>query len=121
MALSKERVNMMSNAIRPIENDVAWGFTQSQPFIGPTMPMVVAEVTHYFSQLGVAVLRVYSPLRKGDSIHIIGPKTNLPDLVNSLEIYHRKIATAYPGDNVALKVAGKVYRGDKIYVDTVRE
>lgn len=112
---------MTSNALKPIESEAGRSTTSLRTFIGPTMPEVVATVTHYFSRLGVAVLSVHSPLQKGDAIHIIGRMTNIMDTVRSMEINHRQIEIAFPGDDVALKVSPKVREGDKIYIKTASE
>ena len=102
---------MMSHAIKPMEG--------LREFIGPVM--AVATVTHYFSRISVAVLSVHSPLREGEAIHIVGPSTDFVDTVRSMEIDHRPIEIAFPGEDVGLKVSSKVRAGDKIYVEVVDE
>jgi RNA polymerase primary sigma factor len=83
---------------------------------GPSMAeLLVGQVTHYYSRLGVASLNLRAPLNKGDLIHILGRTTDLKEAVDSLEIDHQPIDLARPGDDVAIKVAGKVRDGDKVY------
>jgi translation elongation factor EF-1alpha len=77
--------------------------------------LLVGQVTHYYSRLGVASLNLRAPLNKGDLIHILGHATDLKEAVDSLEIDHQPIDLARPGDDVAIKVAGKVRDGDKVY------
>jgi RNA polymerase primary sigma factor len=77
--------------------------------------LLVGEVTHYYSRLGVAALSLRAPLSKGDRIHILGRTTDLEAAVDSIEIDHQPIDLARPGDDVAIKVAGKVRYGDKVY------
>ena len=77
--------------------------------------LLIGEVTHYYSKLGVAALNLRAPLSKGDHIHILGHTTDLGETVDSIEIDHQQIDLAQPGDDVAIKVIGKVRDGDKIY------
>jgi hypothetical protein len=77
--------------------------------------LLVGEVTHYYSKLGVASLDLRAPLTKGDHIHILGHTTDLEEAVDSMEIDHYPIDLAQPGDDLAIKVIGKVSDGDKVY------
>ena len=77
--------------------------------------LLVGEVTHYFSRLGVAALDLKVPLRRGDRIHILGHTTDMEEMVDSIEMKHHQIDLARPGDDVAIKVEAKVREGDKVY------
>lgn len=76
---------------------------------------MTGTVTHYFGRIGVAVLNLKKPLRKGDWIHIVGGATDFQETVESMEIEYSPVDTAQPGDDVALKVKRKVREGDKVY------
>jgi len=80
--------------------------------------LLTGEVTHYYSRLGVASLSLRAPLSKGDRIRILGHTTDLAEAVDSIEIDHQQIDQARPGDDVAIKVVGRVREGDKIYRET---
>ena len=43
--------------------------------------LLVGKATHFYSRIGVAVLKLDAPLRKGDRIHILGQKTDLEQTV----------------------------------------
>lgn len=77
--------------------------------------LIIGQVTHYYSRLGVAALNLRAPLSKGDRVHILGHTTDLEEAVDSMEIDHQPIDRAQPGDDVAIRVVGKVRQGDKIY------
>lgn len=64
---------------------------------------------------GGTSLNLRAPLNKGDSIHILGHTTDLKEAVDSMEIDNQPIDLAQPGEDVAIKVAGKVRDGDKVY------
>jgi RNA polymerase primary sigma factor len=77
--------------------------------------LLVGEVMHYYSKLGVAALNLRAPLSIGDRVYILGHTTGLEGVVDSIEIDHQRIDLAQPGDDVAIKVVGKVRQGDKVY------
>ena len=79
--------------------------------------LLVGTVTHYFSKIDVAVLSLQEPLSVGDSIHIRGHTTDLEEVVESMEVERSRIESAKPGDDVAIKVTGRVRAGDKVYRD----
>lgn len=74
----------------------------------------IGTVTHWFGHLSVAALRLTAPLAVGDRIHIRGHTTDLVETVSSMEIEHRKVDHAGPGD-VALAVEGHVHEHDLIF------
>ena len=79
---------------------------------------LIGEVTHYFSRVGVAVLKLETPLRRGDWIRFKGHTTDLLMQVESMEIQHERIEEAIPGDDIAIKVADRVRVGDSVYIET---
>jgi translation elongation factor EF-1alpha len=79
------------------------------------MEIKIGKVTHYYNHIGVAVLDLTGELRLGDRILIIGHTTDLSQVVMSMEIEHRKVQVVAPGEEVALKVAEPVHKGDEVY------
>ena len=75
----------------------------------------VGEVTHYYTRIGVAVIRITAPLRVGDRIAIKGHTTNFEQTVDSMQIEHEAVEEAKPGDLVGLKVVERVREGDIVY------
>ena len=75
----------------------------------------VAQVTHYFSRLNVAVLALTDSLSIGDRIHIYGHSTDVEQTVDSMQIEHKPVLKVGPGDDVALKVIEPVRQGDIVY------
>lgn len=75
----------------------------------------VAEITHYFNKIGVAVLVLDGELAIGDTIHILGRVTDFTQRVSSMEIEHMQVGSVKPGDDVALKVADYVREGDSVF------
>jgi translation elongation factor EF-1alpha len=79
------------------------------------MEIPIGKVTHYFNKIGVAVLELSGELKVGDRILILGHTSECTQLVSSLEVEHQKIQSGGPGEEVALKVAEPVRRGDTVF------
>ncbi len=75
----------------------------------------VGEVTHYWSQIAVAGIRLTATLSQGDTIRIKGATTDFEQTVGSIQIEHQNIETAKKGQEIGIKVTGKVRRGDTVY------
>ena len=77
---------------------------------------LIGKITHYFSNIGVAVIELSGTLKEGDSIRIVGGEnTDFTQTIDSMEIEHEKVKTAKKGDSVGLKVKEKVREGYKVY------
>jgi putative protease len=75
----------------------------------------VAKVTHYWSKVGVAAVKLYDTLSVGDTIHISGSTTDFEQAVDSMEIEHEAVERAKKGQEVGLKVKERVREGDRVY------
>lgn len=76
---------------------------------------LIGKITHYFSNIGVAVIELSDALKVGDNIRITGGETDFNQPVDSMEVEHKKVDTAKAGDSVGLKVGQKVRDGYKVY------
>jgi translation elongation factor EF-1alpha len=77
--------------------------------------LAIGTVTHYYGHLSVAAISLTDTLRVGDRIHFVGHTTDLEQAVESMEVDHRKVESAGPGDDVALEVKDHVREHDRIY------
>ena len=75
----------------------------------------IGQVTHYFDHINVAVIQLTAPLHIGDTIHILGHSSDFKQEVTSLQVEHRPIDEAQPGDDVALKVIQAAHPSDKVF------
>lgn len=75
----------------------------------------IGRVTHYFSHLSVAAVTLTAPLKVGDRIHVRGHTTDLVQAVASMEVEHRRVEEARPGDDVALAVDDHVREHDLVF------
>jgi putative protease len=73
-------------------------------------------VTHYYSHLSVAIVRLESgSLRVGDMIHIRGHTTDFGQRVQSLEVDHNPVTEVGPGAEFGLKVVAHAREHDVVY------
>ena len=73
-------------------------------------------MTHYYSHLSVATLRLDSgTLRVGDVIHIRGHTTDFSQRVESLEVNHAPVTEVGPKDDFGLKVVQHAREHDVVY------
>lgn len=81
----------------------------------------VGQVTHYYEHLQVAVLALSEPIHVGDYVYIAGHTTSIHQKVTSLQIDHQPVSEALAGQDVALKVIGRVRVHDAVYRSTAEE
>ena len=75
----------------------------------------VGKITHYFTQIGVAVIELSSELKVGDKISIEGATTNIKQAVDSMQIEHKAVQKAGKGKSIGMKVADRVREGDDVF------
>jgi len=77
---------------------------------------LIGKITHYFSNIEVAVIDLSSALEEGDIIRITGGEdTDFTQDVKSMQIEREKIKTAKKGDSIGIKVKEKVREGYKVF------
>ena len=77
---------------------------------------LIGKVTHYFSNIGVAVIDLSAALSQGDEIRIMGgATTDFNQKVDSMQVDHKEVDRAKKGDSVGLKVLEKVREGYQVY------
>ncbi len=75
----------------------------------------VGRVTHYFDKIGVAVLDLSDAIRVGETLHFLGHSTDFKQTVDSMQIEHKNVPEAKPGQEVALRVAQKVHEHVQVF------
>ncbi len=75
----------------------------------------VGEVTHFFTEISVAVVELSAPLAVGDHIRIKGATTDFEQDVESMQIEHESIEKAEAGQSIGLKVDQRVRESDIVY------
>lgn len=76
----------------------------------------VGTVTHYFSQISVAIVYLESgSLRLGDTIHITGHTSDFHQRVESLQVEHQPVSEVSVGQEFGLKVMAHARENDIVY------
>ncbi|MFW6111085.1 MAG: translation elongation factor-like protein [Thermoproteota archaeon] len=75
----------------------------------------VGHVTHFFTDINVAVVELNASLTVGDRILIKGATTDFEQDVQSMQIEHEDIEQAEAGQSVGMKVEQRVREGDIVY------
>jgi putative protease len=77
----------------------------------------IGIVTHYFSNISVAVVKIESGrLRVGDTIHIRGHTTDFKQRIDSLQVEHKPVPEVGPNDDFGLKVGQHAREHDVVYL-----
>ncbi|UCC17014.1 MAG: translation elongation factor-like protein [Dehalococcoidales bacterium] len=75
----------------------------------------IGKVSDFFARPVVAGVELTGPMKKGDTIHIIGHTTDLVMTVESMQINNVNVEEAGAGVSVGVKVSDRVRRGDTVY------
>lgn len=75
----------------------------------------IGKITHFFPKIGVAVLHLTAPLKVGDKIEISGKSEPFEMIVDSMQVEHKNIPAAKPGDDVGMKTVKPVKDGDSVF------
>lgn len=87
------------------------------PVVKPPPGVRLGIVTHYFSHLSVAVVKLETgTLRVGDNIHFRGHTTDFGQRVESLQLNHVPVAAVGPNDDFGLKVREHARENDVVYL-----
>ena len=76
---------------------------------------LIGKITHFFSNISVAVLELENSLAVGDKIKIKGRGQEFEQAVDSMQVEHKNVEKAGKGESVGMKVAQKVKEGDLVY------
>lgn len=77
---------------------------------------LIGEITHYFSKIKVAVIKITkTPIKVGDQVNIKGKTTDLIQKISSMQIESVDVKTAEKGQLIGVKVKKAVRVSDKVY------
>lgn len=74
----------------------------------------IGKVTHYFTNIGVAVVELSDELSVGDTIHIKGATSDFTQKVESMQIEKEPVEKAESGQSIGLKVTEHAREGDTV-------
>ncbi|MDO8264836.1 MAG: EF-Tu/IF-2/RF-3 family GTPase [Candidatus Parcubacteria bacterium] len=77
---------------------------------------LIGTISHYFGNIGVAVFKLTDTMRVGDTVRISGGEgTDFTQTIDSMQVEHKEVQEAKPGDEVGVKISQKARDGYKIY------
>ena len=76
----------------------------------------IGAVTHYYGNIGVAIVALTGKLSNGDKVKFESGKTEFEQTIESMQIEHKEIDSAKKGDIVGVKVNEKVNDGAEMYL-----
>ncbi|MCX6705367.1 MAG: translation elongation factor-like protein [Candidatus Woesebacteria bacterium] len=76
--------------------------------------MKVGKVTHYYDNLGVAIVKLETTLKVGDKVKFEGHGSDFEQDVDSIQIEHKQVEKASSGKVVGLKTKQKVKEGTEV-------
>jgi putative protease len=77
---------------------------------------MIGEITHYFSNINVAVVRLSEDIKSGIKVSIEGTTTNIQQSFDSMQIDRKDVAEAKKGQMIGVKVQDRVRPGDKVFM-----
>ena len=75
----------------------------------------VGKIDHYYTKLGVGVVKLSDTLKVGDKIRIKGATSDFTQAVDSMQIEQDKIQEAKKGQSIGLKVKEHAREHDIVY------
>lgn len=84
----------------------------------PKKQKAIALITHRFSKIEVAVIKLRSTLKIGDTIRIEGHTTDFKQKVKSMQIDHAPITIARASQEIGLLVEKRVRINDKVFIES---
>lgn len=78
---------------------------------------LIGKITHFFDNIGVAVLELEGNLKVGDKITIetAAGEDSFTQEVSSMQVEHKSVDAAKSGDSVGLKVDQPVKENSKVF------
>jgi putative protease len=80
-------------------------------------PKPIGEVTHFFGNIDVAIVKFSKPVKVGTVVHFKGATTDFSQEIKSMQYEHESIETAKKGQQVGIKVKDKVHEGNEVFLE----
>jgi len=78
-------------------------------------PKPIGEVTHFYGNLGVAIVKFNKVVDVGAQVKFKGTTTDFGETIKSMQYDHQAIESAKKGQEVGIKVGSKVREGDLVF------
>ena len=75
----------------------------------------IGEVMTYYANIGVAAVELTDSIKVEDTIIFRGFTTDMEHKIDSMQIEHESVQEAKAGDQIRIKIPGKVRKNDRVY------
>jgi len=75
----------------------------------------VGKIIHFFPKINVAVVHATKEIKVGDMLLIEGRGKSFEQIVTSMQVEHKNVTDAKPGNEVGMKMNQPVKEGDVVY------
>lgn len=75
----------------------------------------IGKVTHYYTNIGVAIIELSNNINKGDTVRFKGHSSDFTQTVESIQVEHEQVETAGKGEVIGIKVDEHAREGDVVY------
>ncbi len=76
---------------------------------------LVGEVTHFFTNISVALVELSAPVKVGERLSFEGSSTNFEQDLDSMQVHNEPVKEAKAGDAVGIKVKERAREGDQVF------
>lgn len=74
----------------------------------------VGKVTHFYDNIGVAIVELSATLKVGDKVKFEGHGADFEQTVDSMQVNHEQVPKASSGDLIGMKTDQKVKEGTEV-------
>ena len=78
------------------------------------MEKEIGKVTHWYDKISVAVIKLTSALKTGDTVKVKHGEDEFEEAVSSMQIDHKGVESAGKGDEVAVKFSREARDGSVV-------
>ncbi|MBI2635044.1 MAG: hypothetical protein HYW79_00665 [Parcubacteria group bacterium] len=76
----------------------------------------IGKITHYYGNIGVAIIELSGKLAVGDKVKFVHGDKEVEQTVSSMQMEHKDIDSAKKGDIVGIKVDEKIGDGFEVFL-----
>ena len=76
----------------------------------------IGEITHFYTNLSVGIIKLGGGLKVGDTIKIVGNTTDIEQEVSQMQFDREDVEKAKKGQEIGIKVPDKVREGDEVFL-----
>lgn len=84
--------------------------------MAPKTKKPIGVITHFFGGIGVAIIKLASPLEVGTRVQIKGATTDFECTISSMQFDHKEIEKGKKGQEIGIKVEEKTREGDEVFL-----